>query len=711
MVMMSTSGNLEVDVATNDDYITKAFIADGDIQHAQTRRKLIFNNSGFISIDCGESEDYTDPSSGIFYQTDAEFIGTGKNKPISSESMTLAPYDRRSKNLRSFDEGIKNCYTLPKPSQGKDDKYLLRGSFMYGNYDGKNEIPKFDLYLGVNFWVTVELEKVLSYFYEEIIFVPATDLIYVCLVNTGSGIPFISALELRLLDNPIYAELGPSLQTAHRYDVGSNQSVRYKDDVYDRIWNTGGFDGYYPIKIQDQESIDTQNSATADKPPEKVLSTAIKAQSAGDAIDYKWNPTDPNSDSYVYLHFAEIEVLPNGTQRKLYISLNGEPYPGEQPIKLEYLKATTVTTSKWPIKGAQLSFSISTGAGSDLPPILNGLEILQAKSLLLLPTNQEDVDAIMNIKKNVTAEKKDWQGDPCLPINYTWQGLHCSDENPPRIISLNLSSSGLSGEILPVFFNFKSIQSLDLSSNNLSGPLPGFLEQLPFLNMLNLSGNNLTGFIPQALQQKVKDKTLLLRVDKNPNLCLTDSCEKTVVFCNASMDENPKVCQTDSRKKKTTDLIPVLVPIVSALILLLLGGLAIFWTLKRKKRGEMVVVEAGKEGSVKSKTRKFTFSEIVSITGNFEIVIGRGGSGTVYHGRLKDGTQVAVKMLSPSSTQTKEFHTEVQLLMRIHHRNLATLIGYCDEGTNMALISEYMANGNVKQHLSGIIICCYNAQP
>ena len=74
---------------------------------------------------------------------------------------------------------------------------------------------------------------------------------------------------------------------------------------------------------------------------------------------------------------------------------------------------------------------------------------------------------------------------------------------------------------------------------------------------------------------------------------------------------------------------------------------------------EMVVVEAAKEGSVKSKTRKFTFSEIVSITGNFETVIGRGGSGTVYHGRLKDGTQVAVKMLSPSSTQAKEFHTEV----------------------------------------------------
>ncbi|CAK9174536.1 unnamed protein product [Ilex paraguariensis] len=115
---------------------------------------------------------------------------------------------------------------------------------------------------------------------------------------------------------------------------------------------------------------------------------------------------------------------------------------------------------------------------------------------------------------------------------------------------------------------------------------------------------------------------------------------------------------------------------------------------------EMVVVEAAKEGSFKSKTRKFTFSEIVSINGDFETVIGRGGSGKVYHGHLKDGTQVAVKLLSPSSTQTKEFHAEVQLLMRIHHRNLATLLGYCYEGKNMALISEYMANGNVQQHLS-----------
>ena len=45
---------------------------------------------------------------------------------------------------------------------------------------------------------------------------------------------------------------------------------------------------------------------------------------------------------------------------------------------------------------------------------------------------------------------------------------------------------------------------------------------------------------------------------------------------------------------------------------------------------------------------------------------------------------------------------QAQLLMIVHHRNLVSLIGYCDEGENKALMYEYMANGNLHQHLSGI---------
>ncbi|XP_056175271.1 probable LRR receptor-like serine/threonine-protein kinase At4g29180 [Syzygium oleosum] len=84
-----------------------------------------------------------------------------------------------------------------------------------------------------------------------------------------------------------------------------------------------------------------------------------------------------------------------------------------------------------------------------------------------------------------------------------------------------------------------------------------------------------------------------------------------------------------------------------------------------------------------SKNRQFTSTEVTRITENFETVIGEGGFGKVYFGKLDDGTEVAS-----------------QLLMVVHHRNLVSLIGFCEEFENMALIYEYMSNGNVQQHLS-----------
>uniref|UniRef100_A0A2N9FNA9 Protein kinase domain-containing protein n=1 Tax=Fagus sylvatica TaxID=28930 RepID=A0A2N9FNA9_FAGSY len=83
--------------------------------------------------------------------------------------------------------------------------------------------------------------------------------------------------------------------------------------------------------------------------------------------------------------------------------------------------------------------------------------------------------------------------------------------------------------------------------------------------------------------------------------------------------------------------------------------------------------------------RQLTYSDVLRITNNFEKILGKGGFGTVYYGCI-DNTHVAVK---------------VKLLMRVHHRNLTTLVGYCYDGTNMGLIYEYMANGDLKPHLSG----------
>ena len=62
---------------------------------------------------------------------------------------------------------------------------------------------------------------------------------------------------------------------------------------------------------------------------------------------------------------------------------------------------------------------------------------------------------------------------------------------------------------------------------------------------------------------------------------------------------------------------------------------------------------------IKSQNQQYSYTEVVSITNNFKTIIGEGGFGKVYLGKLKDETQVAVKFLSTSSYQGyKEFRAE-----------------------------------------------------
>jgi len=80
--------------------------------------------------------------------------------------------------------------------------------------------------------------------------------------------------------------------------------------------------------------------------------------------------------------------------------------------------------------------------------------------------------------------------------------------------------------------------------------------------------------------------------------------------------------------------------------------------------------------------RDFTYGELSSATNNFSTSaqVGQGGYGKVYKGTLSDGTVVAIKRAQEGSLQgEKEFLTEISLLSRLHHRNLVSLLGYCDE--------------------------------
>jgi hypothetical protein len=183
------------------------------------------SHAGFISIACGlpVNSSFTESKTGINYISDASFIDSGINNSISSD--IIGSYQRYVWNLRSFPQGNRNCYSI---NVRRGTKYLIKASFLHGNYDGKGNLPQFDLYVGPNKWDTIEVLNSSVSVVKELIHVLSQNYIHVCLVNTGLGTPFISAIELRQLENTTYVTQSGSLALFVRMDTGSKSNQGYR---------------------------------------------------------------------------------------------------------------------------------------------------------------------------------------------------------------------------------------------------------------------------------------------------------------------------------------------------------------------------------------------------------------------------------------------------------------------------------------------------
>ncbi|CAD6269786.1 unnamed protein product [Miscanthus lutarioriparius] len=659
---------------------------------------------GFISIDCGIAEGtaYADqPTHGLRYVSDAGFTdaGAGLNAAINPP-YNVEGTSTRYLTARYFPDARRSCYTL-RPGVTPGGRYLVRATFYYGNYDGLNRLPVFDLHLGVNRWVTVNVTAPgASYIFEAVV-VPPADFFQVCLVNRGLGTPFISGLDLRPLQDDMYPEatLNQSLALLNfrrptatyilnryhfRRPASTYALLRYPFDPYDRLWQAyGDIDAWTNIT----RPVDVSNISSFHTLPMILWSAATPVN--GTQIDFAWSSDSSiNNDNTSYLlllYFEEVQRLPSNAVRRFDILVDNSTWNGSQRYSPKYLSSELV--KRMVLGSRQHTVSLVATPDATLPPILNAFEIYSVLPMTELATNGADAKAMMAIRTKY-ALKKNWMGDPCAPKAFAWDGLNCSNfsSGPAWITALRLSSSGLSGGIDASFGNLKSLQWLDLSNNSLSGPVPDFLVQMPSLTFLDLSSNKLSGPVPAVLLQKHQNGSLVLRIGNNANIC----------------DNGASTCEPENKNGKRILAIAIVVPIavatllfVAALILHRLKHKQVTWTANNSR------LPSPQERSTAFGNRQFTYKELKRMTANFEEEIGRGGFGAVFLGYLENGSPVAIKMCTKTSQGDKAFSAEAQHLTRVHHRNLVSLIGYCKDKKHLALVYEYMQGGNLENRLRG----------
>ncbi|KAJ4958451.1 hypothetical protein NE237_025562 [Protea cynaroides] len=100
----------------------------------------------------------------------------------------------------------------------------------------------------------------------------------------------------------------------------------------------------------------------------------------------------------------------------------------------------------------------------------------------------------------------------------------------------------------------------------------------------------------------------------------------------------------------------------------------------------------------------FTYEELAVATNDFSEtnLLGEGGFGYVHRGILRNGKEVAVKQLKVGSSQgEREFQAEVEIISRVHHRHLVSLVGYCIAGARRMLVYEFVPNKTLDFHLHG----------
>ncbi|XP_038708695.1 BRASSINOSTEROID INSENSITIVE 1-associated receptor kinase 1-like [Tripterygium wilfordii] len=352
--------------------------------------------------------------------------------------------------------------------------------------------------------------------------------------------------------------------------------------------------------------------------------------------------------------------------------------------------------------------------------------------LLRVAANTEG-DALNALKSNFDDPNNILQSwDPTLVTPCTWFHVTCNSENSvtrvdlgnanlsgklvsqlgqlPNLQYLELYSNNISGRIPEELGNLTNLVSLDLYLNGLTGTISPTLGKLSKLRFLRLNNNSLTGTIPMSLTAVMSLQVLDLSNNKltgdipvNGSFSLfTPISFKNNQLNTPPVSPPPPIVPNPPAPSTGNSATGAIAGGVAAGAALLFAAPAIalaYWRL-RKPQDHFFDVPAEEDPEVHlGQLKRFSLRELQVATDAFsnKNILGRGGFGKVYKGRLADGSLVAVKRLKEERTQGGElqFQTEVEMISMAVHRNLLRLRGFCMTPTERLLVYPYMANGSV----------------
>lgn len=670
----------------------------------------------FVSIDCGGSSNSSDPSTGLSWISDMGIMKQGKSVPVENPNGNLVQYRTR----RDFPiDNKKYCYTL---STQERTRYLVRATFQYGSLKTEDTYPKFELYLDATMWSTVTIFDASRTYVNEMIIRASSNSVDVCVCCATTGFPFISTLELRPLNLSMYAtdfEDDFFLKVAARVNFGapSTDVIRYPDDPYDRIWDSDLVkrQNYLVGVASGTERISTSRNVdtmSREYPPTKVMQTAVVGTKG--TLSYRLNLDGFPAYARAYAYFAEIEDLGANESRKFRL---------EQPYLPEYNSAVvniaenangmyTLYEPSYMNVSLEfvLSFAFVKTSDSTRGPLLNAIEISKYVPIAA-KTDRQDL-AVLNILRFMSSESLSLEeGDPCVPTPWEW--VNCSSTAPLRITKIYLSGRNVNGKIPLELNKMQELTELWLDGNSFTGPLPD-ISNLINLKILHLENNKLTGALPPYLDSLPSLQELYIQNNSFSGEIPAGLLTGKVTF---DYQDNPGLHKGAQKQKHFKLIIGISVGVLVIVTVLIVGGLLLLRNLREKsihQKGDSLrastkpsTAYSGSRGHLMDEgiACYITLRDLEEATSSFSKKIGKGSFGTVYHGRMKDGKEVAVKMMADSSTHmNKQFVTEIALLSRIHHRNLVPLIGYCEEEQQCILVYEYMHNGTLRDHLHGSTI-------